>query len=56
MNIYRYIFDIEVPEYTEEQRIIEYQKEVIDVLRESNKKLRKRVSELEQELAYTECD
>lgn len=56
MNLYRYIFDIEIPEETESQRIIEYQKHVIDILRESNRKLTKRVSELEQEIAYMEWD
>lgn len=56
MNLYRYIFDIEIPEETENQRIIEYYKAVIDTLRESNKKLRERVNELEQEVAYMEWD
>lgn len=56
MNLYRYIFDIEIPEETESQRNIEYLNHVIAVLRESNKKLRERVNELEQEVAYMEWD
>ena len=50
MKLYRYIFDIEIPEETESQRNIEYLNHVIAVLRESNKKLRERVNELEQEV------
>ena len=56
MNLYRYIFDIEIPEETESQRNIEYLNHVITVLRESNKKLKERVNELEQEIAYMEWD
>lgn len=47
---YYYIYDIEIPEETTEQKLIEYQKEQIQKLLKRNRELSELVTELREQI------